>query len=1127
MKRLLKLLFLWLPATLLVLYALTGFWAIPALVEREGPALVKKSLGADATLGAMRFNPFTMRLAVDGFRLDDDEGRLLFGLQSMTIDFDLFATLWHRTLTFETIRFERPRLRVVVDGEGVFNFQGILEHISRAEKGASEAKGEAAGTAAALPPLKVVDFEIRDFTFHFEDRTRKNPLVVDTSPTSFTIRDFSTHPGAQSALAFEIRTKEGGRVGIAADFSLQPLRVRGQATVDTFSLARLNALLRPFTPLRVEEGEVGFRLDFSLGREGTAFRSRFTRGLFTLKNVRIADGGATPILLGNFTVEGVDIDPQTRRVTARSVGLDDSRIDLSADDEGVYSFERWFAAEPVKGARGPDDAKGRATKAAQALWRVEVARIHARSVRTRFQGPHYGYDAAYRAELSNLLFDTTGRLIVEIDLLETGDITLRERKGGSEPLRLRRLALEKGMLDTRKRRILFERAVVDEPAVTLVVREEGATNLDPLLRKLAARSAPQTPPSEKPAPAGRAEPPFDLVLERFDFQKGRLTFEDRRFRPAVAFTGDAVNLRVENLALPARGAVPLRFSMRLPGDASMQAHGTWHPREGTLALDAQAKHLALQPYQPILQQFLNVEVPTGVVDGRASVHHDPAATPKTTVTFDAALSNLSIINRANGQKLFGLEKVAIEEGRLELSPDALLIPRLVVDAPSFDIRIAKDRTSNLDGLFKPSVQADDANVTAGGEKGGATSAGKPRLDLLLAHLSLEGGRGRFADESLVIPFHTEIHAMEGDLIGLDNQEGNVAGARFHGVIGRYGVMRARSLFISSDPTRDTSVEVAFRNLDITKVSPYIGKYLGYEIADGRLWVKVTYHIENGRLASRNSIVFKRLKLGRPIESEEGVGGPVRLALNLLTDSEGNIDLDIPIEGNLTDPKVNLDGILLKALARVVTKVVEAPFKILGKMLGVSGAALQYVHFDPGLSLIEATEKETLDALAKALPQKSGLKLVIPGVYEQKADTRALKRAKLRDALVAKLQAQAKRPVKEAMRSGVLLEAILRERAGDGALRAFMKERGALRRSDPKKYLEALFEEALRTFEVGRKELENLAASRAEAVRDYLAGAGVPARQLATGGIKPVEKLDDTGMVALKLEMAEARTDKKR
>ena len=1137
MKRLFKTLFLWIPGVLLLLYTFTGFWLIPTIVEKMMPQLIRESLGAEMTMHQMTFNPYTMALTISDFHLKDPKGNDLFRLETMVLDFDPLSSLLHRTFYFGDIRFVHPLLHIVVDKEGSVNVAHLLPPPDEAEseKNSSHKTPGTESKPKGLPPFHIREFEIESFRLKFEDYSRPHPVKIATNPYTFTLTDLSTKRHAKSRLDFRLTTKEGGAIEISSGFSVKPFRVHGKATIDAFNLDTLNQYFQNVSPLRVTEGDVDFNLDFTIKMAENGFEVAFDNGMFRLRDIHLKEGNKTPMVLGDFEIDGLTMRWPARKIEVEKVALRDSHIDIEADSEGRYSFQRWFKPNTNR-KRSPDkqpsgDEKSPQTAAASRLpWQIYVHEIVMNDTHTRFDGPAYSFDAAYHAKITKVHIDTSGILRADIDLLETGDIELKDKVGDTQPFRLKRMALEKGHLDTKKDRLQIDRIVIREPASKIIVYKGAETNIDRLLhartalqREKGHAASSSDTRTDHPKPVKK----FQVLVKRFDFENGTLSFEDRRFSPPVKLAGEAMTLHVEKLQVPQKTPIPFKTSMRLPGNASLTAEGEVAMKPMRVHLTTEAHHLALQPYLPIVRQFFNLDIPKGYIDGNATVVYDETASPRGSVVFNTALSDLSILHGSSHEKIFGLERVAIEPGRMEFSPNALLIERLLIEKPTFNIHINKDRTSNLDHILKKPLRTDQQAKDQTTEKpADQEKTESPSLDFAVAHILVREGGGDFADESLTIPFSTSIHDMNGDLIGLNNKDGNVAGARFSGVIGRYGMMRAKSLFISSDPRQDTEIAVAFRNLDITKVSPYISKYLGYEIVDGRLWVRIDYEIVDGRLKSKNSIVIRRLKLGKEIDSNVSVGKSVKFALSLLTDSQGNIDLDIPIEGNVTNPNVNLGGVILKALTHVVTKVVEAPFKILGKMLGISGAALQYVHFDPGSSEIEPTEKETLDTLAKVLPKKPEMVLMIPGIYEKVADTRALKKRKLRNYLIERLRNETRKSIQSAMQSGSLLEKIYRQRAGEKALSKFKETETRAGTFDPKRYIQHLYDAVLETFPVETKELSALANDRSKQVFAYLVKAGVPKRQLKRADAVKVDKLDETGMIPLKLGM-ERKDEKKK
>lgn len=119
--------------------------------------------------------------------------------------------------------------------------------------------------------------------------------------------------------------------------------------------------------------------------------------------------------------------------------------------------------------------------------------------------------------------------------------------------------------------------------------------------------------------------------------------------------------------------------------------------------------------------------------------------------------------------------------------------------------------------------------------------------------------------------------------------------------------------------------------------------------------------------------------------------PLELAVSLLKNSKGEINLDLPITGDLSDPKFHFGSVVGTVLKNFIMGIVTAPFKFLGSLVGVgSGQDLGYVEFDPGKSSLDQAQKDKLDKLITVLGKKPNLKLEILGRYNKLYDAEQLR-----------------------------------------------------------------------------------------------------------------------------------------
>jgi hypothetical protein len=287
-----------------------------------------------------------------------------------------------------------------------------------------------------------------------------------------------------------------------------------------------------------------------------------------------------------------------------------------------------------------------------------------------------------------------------------------------------------------------------------------------------------------------------------------------------------------------------------------------------------------------------------------------------------------------------------------------------------------------------------------------------------------------------------------------------------------------------------NIKVKATGIDLPTFSPYSGKYVGYVIEKGKLSVDIHYHIEKGELKAENNIFLDQFTLGEKIESPDALDLPITLAIALLKNQRGEIDINLPISGSLNDPEFSMGGIIIKVIVNLLTKAVTAPFALLGSLVG-DGEELSEIDFLPGYGRVEPEAEKRLQALSKALTDRPALKLEITGYADPENDHDGLKQA----ILERKVKAQ---KLSEGVEKG----------EADGSLQDVNLEP-----EEYEKFLELAYEEEkfdkpknmigftkdlpvpemeqlmLANINAGDDELRKLALQRAKAARDWLVEKG--------------------------------------
>jgi hypothetical protein len=276
-------------------------------------------------------------------------------------------------------------------------------------------------------------------------------------------------------------------------------------------------------------------------------------------------------------------------------------------------------------------------------------------------------------------------------------------------------------------------------------------------------------------------------------------------------------------------------------------------------------------------------------------------------------------------------------------------------------------------------------TAASGEGGGEIP------DIRIDAITLQGGHINFSDYLTQPNFTANMTEIAGSLTGLSSRGKEHAQLVLKGVHGGYAPLDITG---EVDPLKDNpyiDLIISFKNIELPKFNVYSKKYLGYEIEKGKLILDLHYNIDNDKLNSRNRVLFDQLTLGKKVASKDATALPVEFAISLLKNPKGEIDLDLPITGDLSDPTFHFGKVVGTVLRNFILGIVTAPFKFLGNLVGLAGGQdLGFVAFEPGKSRLGQAQKDKLDKLITVLDKKPNLELEINSQYNKLSDARKLR-----------------------------------------------------------------------------------------------------------------------------------------
>jgi hypothetical protein len=273
------------------------------------------------------------------------------------------------------------------------------------------------------------------------------------------------------------------------------------------------------------------------------------------------------------------------------------------------------------------------------------------------------------------------------------------------------------------------------------------------------------------------------------------------------------------------------------------------------------------------------------------------------------------------------------------------------------------------------------------------------MPVRIARIDIEDSATDFSDRSVQPNFSAAILGLHGSIVGLSSEPDARATVELDGSVDQYAPVSIKGEINPFAATSYTDIGLSFRNIELTTFNPYSGKFAGYSIAQGKLTTELHYHVENRRLQATHHVVIDQLEFGAATESKQAVPLPIKLAVSLLKDRNGVIDLQLPVDGSLDDPSFHVAPVVWQLLEGMLRRIATAPFALLGSLFG-GGEELAYVDFPAGSAALISAQGAKLAQLAKALVERPQLKLDIPLRANNGDDDVALERTALEQALGA-------------------------------------------------------------------------------------------------------------------------------
>jgi hypothetical protein len=974
---------LW-PAVALALYAIIGFLILPLIARSVLVKQLSEKLHRPVTIQAIRINPFALSARVKEFSMKDRDGTGPFvAFDELYMNLQV-ASIIRGGPVLREISLHSPRVTLIRNEDSTYNFSDLLG-------------GPPSGPSEGGKPLRysLNNIRIVGGSVDFDDRPKS---------TRHTVRDLSVAIPFLSSLPYAVEIfvqpffeADINGTAVTLQGKTKPYSDSRMTTVDLnirdFDIPHYLEYIPVQRNFRVPSGSIDAKAVLSFSQPAGQSPILSFTGTVTLADLSITDVKDAPVLRLKSLTAGIgSLEPLARRAKLDNVVITSPAVSLVRGKTGVLNL---VAVLPPREGEGEETEKG---KEPPFVVEIDDLRLAGGNVSYSDAWAARPFQAAAGLDLSTRFRSVSGKVEKETVLsgLVANLTSLQLRREGEKEdfLAVPEIAVTGADVDFIKKTATIGEAATRKGTVRMTREKDGAIDLAKLFSPT-EENARKIAPSPRTSSAKKPPPEWFVQVKKTALLGYSVTLVDRTPKDPVTVKVSPLDVTALNLSTGKnrRGRISLTATVNRNGKVAVGGAVGLTPLSAGLDLDART--IDLVPFHPYAADRINISLTGGNVsaEGKLALEAQDNVI-RTTYAGEIFVSKLNTVDKATSEEFLTWNSLHLDGISVGTSPLSVEIREVALTDFYSRLIVTPEGTLNVQGIVRKEEPAPAGDTTGGAPDNVAAAkppdAKEPRTPVSIRLVSLQGGQIDFTDYFIKPNYSAKLLEIGGRISGLSSEETQMADVDLRGKLENYAPLEITGKI---NPLRNDlflDLKVDFKDVDLSPLTPYSGRYAGYTIEKGKLSLSLEYRIAERKLTASNNVFLDQFTFGDPVESPDATKLPVRLAVALLKDRKGEIQLDLPVSGSLDDPQFRPGQAIVKLFVNLLTKAATSPFALLGAVFG-GGEKLSFLEFDYGKDTVGGPGEAKLKTIAKALHDRPSLKLEIAGYVDTEKDREALHR----------------------------------------------------------------------------------------------------------------------------------------
>lgn len=1057
--------------SLLLIYTLLGFFGVPYAIKNIVPKYLK-DYNATLFVKEAKFNPFTFELNATNAELNSTSP--LFSTKQVDVKLKPFS-IFKKLVEVDIFRLQELNVKILRDKNSKFNFSNFIS-----DDNATTEDNSTSSINFALNNAKIIKG-----SFSYSDQNLTNPFNVNFDDINYELSSLNTKKNSAGSHIFDSNSTLAHKIDLNGDIKLNPLKIEGNISIKNFSIDPVAISFIDNDTLNLKNAVINLGINYALIADENATNINLKDSFLNVKSLNI-DEDKNELSLGELELPKFDLSSKIANkidaklelnvinlsdvsfknaITAslKSLNLNDISLLANLNEKSELNATTTLNSINANTLKIDETSKNLIN-----LKDINASNLNANLANNKttltlekiaFDGINAPLSKNANANVAGTKFSNisftqdTNKSLATLDEISINGINLKAKN--KEILDIANVLTKTIKFDILNMALSAENIDVNRPKFNSELNGSGlsAINQLGLGEKEPAKTANHRTKTKKEntSASKSKENEFKFDIKNINVNNANIALTHLFEGKKIAHKFDNLFVKIANLSSdfskPFDAKVDMKSSQKLNLDLTSKIK--LEPINITANIKLEDKNLP--KYFAYAKPFLEADLSSGEMSANAELHYAKD------IKADTKLSVKDIrLDDKNKEKLIAFKSLEVD--KISLFKDNLEITGVALNSPFIKAHLSKEREFNLSKIVKEDKSKAQSEQKTESKK--VASKKDDELNFSIKNFSLNNGEVDFSDASLFMPFATKISNLNGKLTDIDKKR--PSSGEFKGTVGKNGFSQITAKLFPFELKQNTDIKLDFKDIDLIDITPYSGQFLGYKIKKGKLNLNLNYSVVDSKLNGSNLINFDTLTLGEKVDSKDAVNLPLSLAISILSDQNNQINIDLPVEGNLDDPDFKYGGVIWAAVKKLFADITLAPFRFLGNALGLGSKDLSSIDFLAGSSELISSEAPKIADFIKLTTAKPMMKLSITPTYSE-IDVLYFKEKKL-DQKINQIIASSGKDYITVLNSLVP---------------------NAKDKSD-----KALREEAIKIIEVDKEKLVELANERANAVKEALIKAGL-------------------------------------